>query len=309
MTLGTAKIDKKGTRFGNTALSATQARRLTLAGLALPSILLMVAINGYPILFAAFQSMYDGSLLNWGEFVGFGNYAEVFRDPAFWRAVRFTVIFTMAGVLGSWAVGFGLALLMLKPFPGRALFRVLLLLPWIVPIVVSSMSWNWLLATPYSLLPQAVEAIGLGRVMFLADPTMAMITVCVFKVWISYPFMLMIMGGALQAIDKNVMEAAEVDGCSGLRRLRHMILPMTARTTYIAWILMVFFSVNDFPTIYLLTGGGPLSSTTTLIVMAYRTVFQDFLPGYGVAISFIVTIALVALSIFLLRQIRKSSLQ
>jgi multiple sugar transport system permease protein len=135
-----------------------------------------------------------------------------------------------------------------------------------------------------------------------------MITVCVFKVWISYPFMMMMMGAALQTIDRSVSEAAAVDGCTGWRRLRYMTLPMTARTTYIAWILMVMFSVNDFPTIFLLTGGGPVNSTTTLILMAFRAVFNDFLPGYGVAISFIITIVLVALSIFLLRQIRRASL-
>ena len=194
-------------------------------------------------------------------------------------------------------------------FAGKNLFKILLLLPWIVPIVVSSMSWNWLTATPGSLLPMLAADLGFGRVMFLADPTMAMITVCIFKIWISYPFMMMMMSAALEGIEPNINEAARVDGANARQRLRYIVLPMTARSTYISWILMAMFSVNDFATIFLLTGGGPVNSTTSLIVLAYRSVFQDFRPGFGVAISFLMTAALVTMSIILLRQMRKANMQ
>lgn len=285
----------------------SRGRRFTMAGLALPSILLMAVINGYPVAFAAVQSVHDGGLLNLGNFIGLRNYADVLTDPVFWGSARFTLIFTLCGVFGSWLLGFALALLLKPAFPGRNLFRVLLLLPWIVPIVVSAMGWNWLLATRNSLLPQLVEAMGMGRVMFLADPTFAVITVCVFKVWISYPFMMMMMSGALESVDTSVLEAGRVDGASKFDLLRYITLPMTARTTYICWILMAMFSVNDFTTIYLLTGGGPVNATNSLIVMSYRSVFQDFLPGYGIAIAFIITIALTSMSLILLRQIKKAS--
>ena len=285
----------------------SRGRRWTMAGLAFPSLLLMAAVNGYPVAFAAVQSVHDGGLLNLGNFIGFRNYLSVLSDPVFWSSARFTLIFTLCGVFGSWLLGFALALLLRPAFPGRNLFRVLLLLPWIVPIVVSAMGWNWLLATRNSLLPQIVEAMGLGRVMFLADPTFAVITVCVFKIWISYPFMMMMMGGALESVDGSVLEAGRVDGASKFDLLRYITLPMTARTTYICWILMAMFSVNDFTTIYLLTGGGPVNATNSLIVMSYRSVFQDFLPGYGVSIAFIITIALTSMSLILLRQIKKAS--
>ncbi len=104
--------------------------------------------------------------------------------------------------------------------------------------------------------------------------------------------MMMMMSAALEGIEPNLFEAARVDGASSRQRLRHIVLPMTARSTYISWILMAMFSVNDFATIYLLTGGGLVDSTTSLIVLAYRSVFQDFRPGFGVAISFLMTAAL-----------------
>lgn len=289
--------------------SGTQSgRRLAMVSLALPSIILMGLINAYPLGFALVQSLHNGGLLRLGKFIGVANYVNVVTDPAFWSAASFTLLFTVCGVFGSWLVGFGLAVLLKPEFPGRSIFKVLLLLPWIVPIVVTSMSWNWLVATPRSLLPQFAQTIGLGQVMFLADPTMAMVTVCLFKIWISYPFMMMMGAAALESIETSVYEAATLDGATPRQQLRYIVLPMTAKSTYISWILMTMFSVNDFATIYLLTGGGPVNATTSLIVLAYRSVFQDFLPGYGVAISFIMTIVLVALSLLLFRQVRRSSM-
>ncbi|WP_205926168.1 sugar ABC transporter permease [Rhizobium sp. P38BS-XIX] len=288
--------------------SSTQTgRRATMIGLAMPSILLMALINAYPLGFAFVQSLHNGGLLRLGKFIGAANYVNVLTDPAFWSAAWFTLLFTVCGVFGSWIVGFGLAILLKPQFPGRSLFKVLLLLPWIVPIVVTSMSWNWLVATPRSILPQLAETLGLGQVLFLADPTMAMITVCLFKIWISYPFMMMMGAAALESIDNSVYEAATLDGATPRQQIRYIVLPMTAKSTYISWILMTMFSVNDFATIYLMTGGGPVNATTSLIVLAYRSVFQDFLPGYGVAISFMMTVVLVALSLLLFRQVRKTN--
>ncbi len=300
--------ERRRTRMSAASRSGTQARRgATMVGLAMPSILLMALINAYPLGYALVQSLHNGGLLRLGKFIGFRNYLNVLTDPAFWSAASFTLLFTGSGVFGSWLIGFGLAILLKPQFPGRNLFKVLLLLPWIVPIVVTSMSWNWLVATPDSLLPQLAETLGLGQVLFLADPTMAMVTVCLFKIWISYPFMMMMGAAALESIDNSVYEAATLDGANSRQQIRYIVLPMTARSTYISWILMTMFSVNDFATIYLLTGGGPVNATTSLIVLAYRSVFQDFLPGYGVAISFMMTIVLVALSLLLFRQVRKAN--
>ncbi|TXH99724.1 MAG: sugar ABC transporter permease [Rhizobium sp.] len=293
--------------LGASRRNAQTGRRLTMIGLAMPSMLLMVLINAYPLGFALVQSVHNGGLLRFGKFIGLKNYLNVLTDPAFWSAASFTLLFTICGVFGSWLIGFGLAILLKPQFPGRNLFKVLLLLPWIVPIVVTSMSWNWLVATPGSLLPQLAETLGFGQVLFLADPTMAMITVCLFKIWISYPFMMMMGAAALESIDNSVYEAATLDGANSRQQIRYIVLPMTSRSTYISWILMTMFSVNDFATIYLLTGGGPVNATTSLIVLAYRSVFQDFLPGYGVAISFMMTIVLVALSLLLFRQVRKAN--
>jgi multiple sugar transport system permease protein len=286
-------------------------RRISPAGMTLlllvtPSIVMLVLINAYPFVYAAWQSMHDGTLISAGDFVGLTNYQDTLSSPAFWNAVWFTVIFTVVGVFGSWLVGMGLALLLRTRIPGRGTFKVLLLLPWVVPIVVSSTSWNWLVATPQSPLPSLARALGFGTPLFLADPTLAKITVCVFKVWVSFPFMMLMTSAALASVEDTVYEAASVDGAGRWQQFWHITLPMISRSTYISWILMTIFCVNDFPTIYLLTGGGPVDATTSLVVLAYRTVFQNFQVGPGVAIAFIMTITLVFVSVALYRQIRKA---
>jgi multiple sugar transport system permease protein len=283
--------------------------RLTLTGLALPALILMVVVNAYPLFFAIIQSVHGGSLIAPGPFVGLENFADVLGSQSFWRATWFTLIFTTSGVFGSWALGFALALQLKPSFPGKEAFKVLLLLPWIVPIVVTAMSWNWLLAARDSVLPNIARSLGMGNVMFLGNPTLAMVTVCIFKVWISYPFMMMMCAAALESVESNLYEASSIDGANKWQQFRHIVLPVTARSTYISWILMAVFCVNDFPTIYLLTRGGPLDATTSLIVLAYKTTFLDFLPGAGIAIAFLMTAVMIALSVILLRQIRKSSLQ
>jgi len=275
----------------------------------LPSLILLVLLNVYPVIYAGAQSLRNGDLLSAGNFVGFTNYVSIVQTPQFIHATIFTIVFTVVGVFGSWAIGLALALFLRTRIPGNGIFKVLLLLPWVVPVVVSATSWNWLVATPQSPLPILAQALGLGNVLFLANPFLAQVTVCVFKVWISFPFMMMMMSSALASVDINVYEASKVDGATAWQTFRRITLPMISRSTFISWILMTIFCVNDFPSIFLLTGGGPVNSTQTLVVLAYSTVFQNFQTGPGVAIAFIMTIVLVIISTLLYRQIRKVNIE
>lgn len=270
----------------------------------MPSVILLLVINGYPILVGVSQALHDGTLITSGEYVGLANFREVLGDATFWGAVRFTSIFTVVGVFGSWVVGLALAMVLRTDFPGRSIFKVLLMLPWVVPIVVSAASWQWLTATQTSPMSVFAEAIGLGQQLFLADPTLAKVTVCLYKVWVSFPFMMLLAGSALEGVDHSVYEAARVDGASRFQTFRFITLPMIARTTYVGWILMAIFCVNDFPTIFLLTGGGPVNATQTLMVMAYREVFQSFDTGVGVSVSLLMTAVLVLVSVFLFRRLK-----
>ncbi|MCQ6272751.1 sugar ABC transporter permease [Pseudarthrobacter sp. R1] len=282
---------------------------MLLIALAMPSVVLLLLINLYPLGYAGLQSVRDGDLIAPGKFVGLENYAYVLGQPSFLRAVLFTLVFTIVGVFGSWLVGLGFALLLQTVIPARPLFKTLLLLPWVVPIVVTTTAWNFLVATPQSLLPAIGQALGFPSALFLADPVLAQITVCMYKVWVSFPFMMMMTSSALASVDTNVYEAAKVDGATRWQTFRKITLPLIARPTYVSWVLMTIFCVNDFPTIYLLTQGGPTGATTTLVVLAYQTVFQNFQVGHGVAIAFLMTTALILVSVVLFRQIRKAHIE
>lgn len=283
--------------------------QITLVGLVAPSVLLLVLINAYPFIYAAFQSVHDGSLIDSGKYVGFSNYSTTIHNDAFWQAARFTLLFTVVGVFGSWAVGLGMALLLRSDIPFKGVLKVLLLLPWVVPIVVSATSINYLVATADSPMPKLFHALGLGSPLFLADPTWAKVVVCIYKVWVSFPFMMLMSSAALSSVDDTVYEAAKIDGAGGVKSFIYITLPMIARPTYISWILMTIFCVNDFPTIYLLTGGGPVNATATLIVLAFQTVFQSFRTGPGTAIAFMMTGTLVVVSLVLFRLMQKSAVE
>jgi multiple sugar transport system permease protein len=303
----------RGRRSGHGRGSVLGRRGMTLTLFVAPSLILVLLINLFPVIYAGFQSVHNGNLNQAGEFVGLENYAAVLFNstltPLFWHAAWFTLIFTITGVFGSWIVGLALAILLSTKIPANDVFKVLLLLPWIVPVVVSAFSWNWLVATPESPLPYLASKIGLGDVLFLANPVLAQVTVCAFKVWISFPFMMMFMRAALASVDNTLYEAARVDGATSWGILTSVTLPVISRTIYISWILMTIFCVNDFPTIFLLTGGGPVNATNSLAVLAYTTVFEQFEVGPGVAIAVIATIVLIFTSVLLYRQIRKASMQ
>jgi multiple sugar transport system permease protein len=283
-----------------------------MTGFALPSLILLLLLNVFPVVYAILQSLQNGtpSTLPWdAPFIGLGNYTGVVADPQFRASTIFTLIFTISGVFGSWLIGLGLALLLRTKIPGNTVFKVLLLLPWIVPVVVSSTAWNWLVATPQSPIPVILGLFGAGNVNFLGDPVLAQVVVCIFKVWISFPFMLMMMSSALASVDTNVYEAAKMDGATNWQTFTGVTLPMISRSTYISWVLMTIFCVNDFPTIFLLTQGGPQNATTSLVVLAYQYAFQNFQTGPATAVAFIMTVVLVLVSVGLYQQIKKANIE
>jgi len=281
-------------------------QRLTWAAMVAPTVVLLILVNIIPLFSAVNSAFHNSTLLNTGEFVGVQNFSEALADPAFWSAVRFTVIFVASGVFGGWIVGFALALTLRSTLFGKSAFRLLLLLPWVVPIVVSARSWNFLTASQSSLIPQLFTHLGWGDGLLLADPTTAAITVCVYKIWCTFPFMMVMAASALEAVDESVYEASVLDGAGRWQQLVWVVLPLVARPTYISWLLMGIFCVNDFPTIYLLTGGGPVGATTTVVVYAYQQMFQNLQLGQGVAIALIMTVVVALVAVVFYRQIRRA---
>lgn len=284
-----------------------QSDAVQIRALAAPSLAVLCLIGIYPLVYAIYQSLRSGTLITSGSYVGGANYSSVLTSGTFWSAAEFTLVFTVAAVVGSYLVGFALALAFQAGIPGARVLKPLLLLPWVVPVVVSMTSWNWLIGSSQGLADQFTHAIGLGDVGFLATPTSAVISVSLVKIWESFPFMFLVFSGALQTIDPGLYESARVDGASWWLCTRHITLPLLRNVSFMTWILMAIFSVNDFPTIWLLTGGGPVGATQNLVVYSYELVFQEFRTGEGIAVALFATVITAAMAVFLFKFINGGS--
>jgi ABC-type sugar transport system permease subunit len=274
--------------------------------LLLPSVTLILIIEFYPFINGVSFSFHKGTLLGTGAFVGFGNYLRLFSSPNFYNALWFSFIFAFFNVLISYLLGLALALFLNQDFPGRGFCRVALLIPWIVPAVVSVVSWKWLIADRGGLVNVLLGSIGVGPIYFLSQSGWAMVAVIVIKIWRSFPFMMLSLLAALQVIDRSLYEAGRLDGANHWQLFRHITMPHLKNISIIQAILMVIWSINDFETPFLLTQGGPSNATENLILLSYRYTFGRNDVGLGSAVAILTLIVLMVLSTVMMRQQAKN---
>src|ERR1700730_7670467 len=275
--------------------------------LLLPSLALILIIEFYPFINGVSFSFHKGTLLGTGAFVGLGNYLRLFNSPSFYNSLWFSFIFAFFNVLASYVQGLVLALFLNLDFPGRGFCRVALLVPWIVPAVVSIVSWKWLIADKGGLVNIILSSFGVGPIYFLSDSGWAMVAVIVIKIWRSFPFMMLSLLAALQVIDKSLYEAVKIDGANRWQAFWNITMPHIKNISIIQAILMIIWSINDFETPFLLTQGGPSNATENLILLSYRYPFGRNDVGLGSAVAILTLILLMALSTVMMRQQAKSA--
>lgn len=267
-----------------------------------PSLLLVLAINLYPFATGFMYSLRDGTMLQEGNFVGLDNYLALLSDSHFHHSLWFSVVFALGGVFGSYLIGLSLALLLNQDIPLRGVFRVALLAPWIIPSIVSIISWRWMINDQSGVLNLALTTLGFEPVYLLSTERQAMFAVILVKIWRSFPFMMLSLLAALQTIDLTLYEAGQIDGAGRWQQFRFITFPHLRDLSIVLWILMTIWSVNDFETPFLLTGGGPSNATENLIVLAYRYTFRSNEVGSGTAVAFVTLVLLMILALVLLRR-------
>jgi ABC-type sugar transport system permease subunit len=275
--------------------------------LLLPSLAIIFIIDFYPFINGVSFSFHKGTLLGSGAFVGLNNYLRLFNSPSFYNSLWFSFIFAFFNVLVSYVLGLALALFLNMDFPGRGFCRVALLVPWIVPAVVSIVSWKWLIADKGGLVNIILGSFGVGPIYFLSDSGWAMVAVIVIKIWRSFPFMMLSLLAALQVIDKSLYEAVKIDGANRWQAFWNITMPHIKNISIIQAILMIIWSINDFETPFLLTQGGPSSATENLILLSYRYTFGRNDVGLGSAVAILTLILLMALSTVMRRQQAKGA--
>lgn len=266
----------------------------------LPALVLLLGILGYPVVNAMWTSLNHDVLTNpdADHFVGFGNYRTLFADGAFYSALWHTLLWAAANLVFQIAFGMALALLMHQKLAGRAFFRSVVIIPWVVPSVVVALIWRYLLDPTSGPLNQALVATGLWRSppLWLANQSTAMPVVIALSVWKWTPFVAVILLAGLQSIPEELFEAAMLDGAGAVQRLRYVILPGIRTSLALASLLTVGYSVNNFNGIWLFTQGGPIGATETLTTLAYRKAFSTFDLGSAAAVAVVLFAGLFVVS-------------
>jgi len=284
-------------------------KNLMAYGLILPSLVFLVAIVVYPLCVGLLEGFrYHNRLQPWlTAFNGLDNFIQAFHDHQVWLALRTSAVMVVGIVGFSYLLGLVAGLLLNHKFRLRGVYRALILVPWVVPPVVSFISWQWMLNDQSGAINQALSKLGLidEPILWLADSKLAMVSLILVGVWSRFPFMMITILAALSSVPDDVTEAASIDGANRWQIFRHITFPMILPVSIIATLLQAIWTFNDFGLPFVLTGGGPANSTTPLILLAYKEAFQRFNIGYGTSLAIISMVLMLALGAVYLRMQRR----
>jgi multiple sugar transport system permease protein len=272
-----------------------------------PPLLFLTALVGYPFCYGILLSLQDRPVAHAGTFVGLKNFATNFNDPIFWRVALNTFVYTAVATLLKMVGGLALALAMNQQFPLKNLVRALMLLPFIVPTVLSTVAWMWILDPAFSVLNWLLVATGVPKPgpSWLGNPILAMLSIIMINTWRGLPFYGITLLAGLQTVPPELYEAATIDGASGWQRFRYVTLPLLQPIILIVTLFSVIFTFADFQLVYVLTHGGPQNATQLFATYAFDIAMGAGQLGLGasVALAMLPALALliVALTIYLRR--------
>jgi multiple sugar transport system permease protein len=252
-----------------------------------PAFILLGVFTLFAVAFSVYLSFHQWDILNPQKpYVGLQNYRELKHDAYFKQAVKNTAYFTLGTVPLSVAFGLGIALLLNRPIRGRAAFRTLYYLPVVTPLVVSGLIWKWVLDGDFGVLNYYIGKIGISPQLWLSNPSLAMPSVIAMSVWATVGFTMLVYLAGLQAIPEEYYEASSVDGASAWQQFRHITLPLLAPSTFFLLVYLIISTFQVFDQIFVMTNGGPLRATTTVVYYIWQAGFQDFTMGYASAMAY-----------------------
>jgi len=255
-----------------------------------PAFLAIFAVLIYPLFRAIWMSFHKIIMTKpkLGQpFIGLENYFTVIQSPVFLNAIQKTFVWLFFNLVLQMALGTLIALLLNESFRGRSLARSLLLIPWVVPSVVASLTWRWMYDAEFGLINQFLKTIGVidKGIAFLGNVDTAMPAIILASVWKGTPFVMLMILAALQTVPHELYDAARVDGASSIQTFHTITFPLIMPTFLIASTLTVIYTFNNFNAIWLLTEGGPLRATETLPILVYTLGFRNFDLGQASAVG------------------------
>src|SRR5512134_1358406 len=281
--------------------------RLLAALLLAPTVVLLGLFIAYPFVMGVWLSLSSTSVGNPGVFVGLTNFAKAWNDSIFQQAFRNTFVYTFWATIFKLALGMWLALLLNRHFRGKRLVRASMLLPFIVPTVLSTFAWRWMFDPTFSVLNWALYQGGFitTKLPFLSDGTYALWCAILINTWRGMPFFAITLLAGLQTISTDLHEAASLDGANGWQRFWRVTWPLLKPVTVVVVVFSIIQTFSDFQLIYVLTGGGPANSTHLIATYAYQIGVATGLLGEGAAISLFMFPVLCLVAWFQLRYLKR----
>jgi len=304
-TPSTASVSPYAVRGG---LKAGQ-RRIGML-LLLPAAIAFGLVILYPFLQALALSLFEYTLETPApRFTGLSNFAKIAATPDVWQAFVTTAIYVLFTTTGTLVLGLGWALILNQPFRGRGLLRSMSLLPWVLPSTVSAFIWGWIFNSRYGVLNALLLELGVIDMpqAWLSTSTGAMIAVIITKIWLSIPLFMAFFLAGLQNMDREQVDAARVDGANNWAILRDHVLPHLRPVLIVVVVLGVIGNLQQFDTIYALTGGGPVRATAVLSVEVYRRAFEQWDIGFASAIGVLWVATLLPPAFLYLRMLVKGA--
>jgi len=275
--------------------------------LLVPTLALLTLFIAYPFVRGVWLSLTNSVVGVPGDFVGLKNFVKLWNDSIFRTAALNTFVYTGVTTVFKLALGLWLALLLNRHFRGKAWVRAFILLPFIIPTVLSTLAWKWMFDPTFSVFNWLFWKLSIinSRVNWLGDPDLAMASIMAVNVWRGVPFYAISLLAGLQTINQDLHEAAAIDGARPWQRFRHVTWPLLLPVTMVVVLFSVIQTFADFQLVYVLTGGGPANATHLFATYAYQIGIGTGLLSEGAAISLAMFPALLLVVVFQLWYIRK----
>jgi multiple sugar transport system permease protein len=253
----------------------------------IPAAAFLLCFLTYPLGLGVWLGFTDARIGRSGSFIGLENYEWLADDPVFWLSVFNTLVYTTVASVLKFALGLWLALILNKHLPCKTFFRAIILLPWVVPTVLSALAFWWIFDSQFSIISWVLMKWGFidNPINFLGDPWNARLSVIAANVWRGIPFVAISLLAGLQTIPQSLNEAAALDGATSWQRFRRITLPLLTPIIAVVMTFSVLFTFTDFQLIYVLTRGGPVNATHLMATLSFQRAIPGGQLGEGAAIA------------------------
>lgn len=257
-----------------------------------------------PIVWVVYGSFHQGGIITPSEFVGPDNWRSVFGDDLVRTTVRNTGLFALLAIPGVIVVGLVLALALLRIQRGEPVFRAGIFFPVLAPPVIGALMFLFVLHRDFGAVTLAMRLVGLSSPSWLGDPAYALPTIAAFEIWRGAGFYALVFLAGLLALPKELYHAAALDGANAARRFWHLTLPLLKPTIQFVLVMATIWNLQLFDSVFVLTNGGPVNTTVTVVMYVYRSLFAFGNVGFGYALSVILLVVILALSLIQFRLLR-----